>query len=213
MALGFDDIPETALAWHRDGRGAALATVVQTWGSAPRGVGSQLAISGKGEISGSVSGGCVEGAVVVEAVEALDTGKPVLLDYGVTDDEAFAVGLAVASHSFQRIVLALLLYLLLDYKATIEEEMLAKIHEGYSAYQSLVPKFLPNILFLMRSDTYLSNAFVEEEEVSGDFDSAAATSLAAVGEVTSGTAPKAAPTTTTEEAPPKDEDTSQPSET
>ncbi|MBM7066758.1 XdhC family protein [Actibacterium sp. 188UL27-1] len=94
MTLGFDDIPETALAWHRDGRGAALATVVQTWGSAPRGVGSQLAISGKGEISGSVSGGCVEGAVVVEAMEALETGKPVLLDYGVSDDEAFAVGLA-----------------------------------------------------------------------------------------------------------------------
>ncbi|MEL6520197.1 MAG: XdhC family protein [Pseudomonadota bacterium] len=94
MKHGFDDIPETALSWHRDGRQAALATVVQTWGSAPRGVGSQLAISGKGEIAGSVSGGCVEGAVVVEAMEALETGQPVLLDYGVTDDEAFAVGLA-----------------------------------------------------------------------------------------------------------------------
>ncbi|VVT26878.1 XdhC/CoxI family protein [Roseovarius sp. EC-HK134] len=90
----FDDIPETALAWHRAGKGAALATVVEAWGSAPRRVGSQLAISGAGEIAGSVSGGCVEGAVVLEAVEAIETGKPVLLDYGVSDGDAFAVGLA-----------------------------------------------------------------------------------------------------------------------
>jgi xanthine dehydrogenase accessory factor len=90
----FDDIPETALAWYRDGRGAALATVVQTWGSAPRRVGSQLAISGAGEIEGSVSGGCVEGAVVAEALDAIEAGKPVMLEYGVSDGDAFAVGLA-----------------------------------------------------------------------------------------------------------------------
>jgi xanthine dehydrogenase accessory factor len=90
----FDDIPETALGWHRAGKGAALATVVETWGSAPRRVGSQLAISGEGEIAGSVSGGCVEGAVVAEALEAIDAGKPVLLEYGVSDGDAFAVGLA-----------------------------------------------------------------------------------------------------------------------
>ena len=92
--MGFDDIPETALAWHRDGRGAALATVVETWGSAPRRVGSQLAVSGRGEIQGSVSGGCVEGAVVAEALDSLDDGKARLLTFGVSDDEAFAVGLA-----------------------------------------------------------------------------------------------------------------------
>jgi xanthine dehydrogenase accessory factor len=91
---GFDGIPETALAWHRDGRGAALATVVETWGSAPRRVGSQLAVSGAGEIQGSVSGGCVEGAVVAEALDALGDGKARLLTFGVSDDEAFAVGLA-----------------------------------------------------------------------------------------------------------------------
>lgn len=90
----FDDIPAIALAWHREGRRAALATVVETWGSAPRPVGSQLAISGDGEIQGSVSGGCVEGAVVVEALEALDDGGCRILTYGVSDDEAFAVGLA-----------------------------------------------------------------------------------------------------------------------
>ncbi|WP_288926841.1 XdhC family protein [uncultured Maritimibacter sp.] len=90
----FDDIPEVALDWHRAGKGAVLATVVQTWGSAPRPVGSQLAVSGTGEIQGSVSGGCVEGAVIVEALEAVEDGKSRLLTFGVSDDEAFAVGLA-----------------------------------------------------------------------------------------------------------------------
>ncbi len=94
MNADIDDIPAIALDWHRSGTGAALATVIQTWGSAPRPVGSQLAISGQGDIMGSVSGGCVEGAVVVEALEALDTGEPRILEYGVSDDEAFAVGLA-----------------------------------------------------------------------------------------------------------------------
>lgn len=90
----FDDIPETALRWYREGRGAALATVVETWGSAPRRVGSQLAISGAGEIEGSVSGGCVEGAVVAEALDAIEDGRPLMLEYGVSDNDAFAVGLA-----------------------------------------------------------------------------------------------------------------------
>ena len=94
MTIAQDDIPAIALRWHRDGTGAALATVIETWGSAPRPVGSQLVISGQGDIMGSVSGGCVEGAVVVEALEALETGAPRLLEYGVSDDEAFAVGLA-----------------------------------------------------------------------------------------------------------------------
>ncbi len=89
-----DSIPEIALNWHRDGRGAVLATVVETWGSAPRPAGSQLAISGRGEIMGSVSGGCVEGAVITEAAEALADGVPRLLTFGVSDDQAFAVGLA-----------------------------------------------------------------------------------------------------------------------
>lgn len=93
-ALQHDQIPERALAWVREGQGAALATVVETWGSAPRQAGSQLAISGDGQIMGSVSGGCVEGAVVAEALDALEDGKPRLLTFGVSDNEAFAVGLA-----------------------------------------------------------------------------------------------------------------------
>jgi len=91
---GYDDIPETALAWHRAGKGAVLATVMQTWGSAPRPVGSQLAVSGEGEMMGSVSGGCVEGAVVVEAAEALADGQSRVLEFGVADETAFEVGLA-----------------------------------------------------------------------------------------------------------------------
>ncbi|MBJ3762226.1 XdhC family protein [Maribius pontilimi] len=94
MSAGYDDCPAIALDWARAGRGAALATVVETWGSAPRPVGSQLAISGDGEIAGSVSGGCVEGAVVVEALEAVEDGGSRILEFGVSDDEAFAVGLA-----------------------------------------------------------------------------------------------------------------------
>ena len=89
-----DRIPEIALDWHRAGKGAALATVIETWGSAPRPVGSQLAVSGAGEMMGSVSGGCVEGAVVEEAQAALADGQPRLLTYGVSDQDAFAVGLA-----------------------------------------------------------------------------------------------------------------------
>lgn len=89
-----DRIPEIALDWHRAGKGAALATVVETWGSAPRPVGAQLAISGASDIMGSVSGGCVEGAVVVEALDAIGDGRCRILEFGVSDAEAFAVGLA-----------------------------------------------------------------------------------------------------------------------
>ncbi|WP_166415870.1 XdhC family protein [Cochlodiniinecator piscidefendens] len=94
MDFSHDDIPETALAWFREGRGAVLATVIETWGSAPRPVGSQLAISADGDIVGSVSGGCVEGAVIVEAQEAILDQKHRILTFGVSDENAFKVGLA-----------------------------------------------------------------------------------------------------------------------
>ena len=87
-----------ALDWHRAGRGVVLASVVKTWGSAPRPVGSQLVIRDDGHMEGSVSGGCVEGAVVFEALDVLKNGTDQkharLIEFGVTDDEAFAVGLA-----------------------------------------------------------------------------------------------------------------------
>lgn len=89
-----EDVLEQAATWLRQGRGVALATVVSTWGSAPRRPGSQLAIAADGEMVGSVSGGCVEGAVIAEAREVLAEGRPRLLEFGVSDDEAWEVGLA-----------------------------------------------------------------------------------------------------------------------
>ena len=90
----FDQTLEIALDWLAVGKRVALATVIETWGSAPRPVGSQLVISDSAEIMGSVSGGCVEGAVVEEALEALESGVCTILEYGVTNEDAFAVGLA-----------------------------------------------------------------------------------------------------------------------
>jgi xanthine dehydrogenase accessory factor len=90
----FDRIPEQALDWAKSGRKVAIATVVKTWGSAPRPVGSQLVIDGDMEFFGSVSGGCVEGAVIHEALDAMADGTPRLLSFGVSDDTAFEVGLA-----------------------------------------------------------------------------------------------------------------------
>ncbi len=89
-----DDVLEQAAAWRQAGRGVAIATVTATWGSSPRPVGSQLVVDDKGRMSGSVSGGCIEGAVVREAQEVIAGGKPRLLDFGVTNEQAWEVGLA-----------------------------------------------------------------------------------------------------------------------
>ncbi|MGB3147796.1 MAG: XdhC/CoxI family protein [Paracoccaceae bacterium] len=86
--------PEQALNWHRAGRGAVLVTVIETWGSAPRVTGSQMTVAGDMAFAGSVSGGCVEAAVVQEAQEVLRRQRPLVLSYGVSDDDAFAAGLA-----------------------------------------------------------------------------------------------------------------------
>ena len=72
----------------------ALATVISTWGSSPRPTGSQLAVAEDSTFVGSVSGGCIEGAVVTEALAVMESGKPSVLEYGVTDDLAWEVGLA-----------------------------------------------------------------------------------------------------------------------
>src|SRR6478672_10934315 len=87
-----DLIPELT-RWYHAGTRFALATVVGVRGSAPRQPGASMAVSESGEAIGSVSGGCVEGAVYELATEVLQTGEPVLQTYGISDDEAFAVGL------------------------------------------------------------------------------------------------------------------------
>ena len=89
-----DDILGTTARWRDDGHGVALATVVTTWGSSPRPVGSQMAIAEDGAMMGSVSGGCIEGAVVREALEMIAESPSRLLDFGVSDAQAWEVGLA-----------------------------------------------------------------------------------------------------------------------
>jgi xanthine/CO dehydrogenase XdhC/CoxF family maturation factor len=88
------DILQTANNWLEQGREVALATVVETWGSAPQPVGSQLVIDREGNFEGAVSGGCVEGDVITQAMEAIETGQHKVLSYGVADETAWKVGLA-----------------------------------------------------------------------------------------------------------------------
>ena len=88
------DILKAAEDWRKAGRNVALATVIETWGSAPRPVGSNLVIDDEGNFLGSVSGGCVEGAVVTEAMEVIGSGQPRVLEFGVADETAWEVGLS-----------------------------------------------------------------------------------------------------------------------
>ena len=81
-------------AWRAAGRRAALATVVRTWGSSPRAVGSHLAVAADGAFAGSVSGGCIEAAVIDAAQQVIADGRPRLLDFDVSDERAWSVGLA-----------------------------------------------------------------------------------------------------------------------
>jgi xanthine/CO dehydrogenase XdhC/CoxF family maturation factor len=92
--MSANDMLETALAWQSEGRKLAIATVVQTWGSAPQPTGSQLVIDDEGNFLGSVSGGCVEGEVITQAIDIIESGKPKLLEFGVADETAWRVGLA-----------------------------------------------------------------------------------------------------------------------
>ncbi len=89
-----EDILSAAEAWRQAGHGVALATVVETWGSAPRPAGSNLVINDEGSFLGSVSGGCVEGAVVTEALDVISSGTPKMLEFGVADETAWEVGLS-----------------------------------------------------------------------------------------------------------------------
>jgi xanthine dehydrogenase accessory factor len=89
-----EDILATAAAWAAAGESVALATVVETWGSSPRPAGSRLAVTASGRLAGSVSGGCIEGAVADAAKQTMASGTPQLLDFGISDERAWEVGLA-----------------------------------------------------------------------------------------------------------------------
>ncbi len=89
-----EDVLARAAEWKAQGRRVALATVVTTWGSNPRPMGSMLAVDTDSHFIGSVSGGCIEGAVIREAMDVIEDGKARLLDFGVTDTQAWDVGLA-----------------------------------------------------------------------------------------------------------------------
>lgn len=89
-----EDILATAAGWAAAGETVALATVVETWGSSPRPAGSRLAVTASGRLAGSVSGGCIEGAVADAAKATMASGTPQLLDFGISDERAWEVGLA-----------------------------------------------------------------------------------------------------------------------
>ncbi|NIM28191.1 MAG: XdhC family protein [Gammaproteobacteria bacterium] len=94
LSGGVEDVLETAARWRAQGRRVAIATVVETWGSSPRPVGSQLLVDENGEFLGSVSGGCIESAVIGEALEVIASGAPRLLDFGVSNEKAWELGLS-----------------------------------------------------------------------------------------------------------------------
>ncbi|NKC31566.1 XdhC family protein [Falsiroseomonas selenitidurans] len=89
-----EDLLGVAARWAAEGEKVALATVVETWGSSPRPAGSRLVLTASGRMEGSVSGGCIEGAVADAARQTMETGTPQLLDFGISDDRAWEVGLA-----------------------------------------------------------------------------------------------------------------------
>ena len=89
-----DGVLEQAATWRAEGRELAIATVIRTWGSSPRPVGSQLAVTREGDFVGSVSGGCVEGSVISESAQVIVSGDAKLLHFGISDEMAWEVGLA-----------------------------------------------------------------------------------------------------------------------
>src|SRR5246500_798704 len=89
-----EDVLGTAALWRAAGEQVALATVTETWGSSPRPAGSQMAVTKSGRMAGSVSGGCIEGGGAHAAMQTLESGRPQLLDFGVSNERAWEVGLA-----------------------------------------------------------------------------------------------------------------------
>jgi xanthine/CO dehydrogenase XdhC/CoxF family maturation factor len=93
MPKQIEDILAIAGAWHAAGEEVALATVTETWGSSPCPAGSRMAVTLSGKMAGSVSGGCIDAAVVEAALGSIKSGKPALLEFGVTKERAWEVGL------------------------------------------------------------------------------------------------------------------------
>jgi xanthine/CO dehydrogenase XdhC/CoxF family maturation factor len=89
-----EDVLSTAALWRAAGEQVGLATVTETWGSSPRPAGSRMAVTASGKMAGSVSGGCIEGAVAEAAMKTIASGSPELLEFGVTNERAWEVGLA-----------------------------------------------------------------------------------------------------------------------
>ena len=94
MSQNFEDILTLAAQWRAAGEQVAIATVTETWASSPHPAGSQMAVTASGRMAGSVSGGCIEGAVADAARQTMQTGAPQLLDFGVSNERAWEVGLA-----------------------------------------------------------------------------------------------------------------------
>jgi xanthine/CO dehydrogenase XdhC/CoxF family maturation factor len=91
---GHEDLLALAARWHGEGEQVAIATVTETWGSSPRPAGSHMVLTAGGRMAGSVSGGCIEGAVAEAAGRVLGDGRPVVLEFGVSNERAWEVGLA-----------------------------------------------------------------------------------------------------------------------
>jgi xanthine dehydrogenase accessory factor len=118
------EIFSQVLKWLDEGKKAALATVIQKQGSALQGVGSKMGVSSDMEMAGSVSGGCVEGAVVQEALRVMNSGQSSVVDYGITDETAWSVGLACGGR-----IKILIQLIYKDGKNGVSREMLEKIIE------------------------------------------------------------------------------------
>lgn len=94
MVISDEDVLRTALDWHIQGKAVAIATLIETWGSAPRPAGSQLVVAGDGQFEGSISGGCVEADVISDALDVIADGHPRVREFGVTDEKAWQAGLS-----------------------------------------------------------------------------------------------------------------------
>ena len=151
------DILADIESWQAEGRAVAIATVVETWGSAPRPAGGKMALTADGRIAGSVSGGCVENAVVEAGKKTLSSGKPQLLHYGVSDDTAWSVGLACGGS--------------LDiYVERLDPEIFAPVDEALRAAK---PVAVATVIRAPEGELGRKLALFEDGRVAGSIDEAA----------------------------------------